>query len=91
MSLILLGSPQTDDVDAGFQYVAGELRANKPGLFLGRKSDAFLLLVGSPQRFEVAGGYAIGVDLSTAQLAAMRDRIMELLHGKTVADRIRRG
>lgn len=91
MSIILLGSPETDDIDAGFQYVAGQIAQKRPGLFLGRKTDAFCLIVGSPQRFEVAGGYALGLDLSTAQLAAMRDRIVELLHGKRLAEKIRRG
>lgn len=91
MALILLGQPQSDEIEAGFTYVAGEVRAGKPGIFLGRKSDAFCLIVGSPKRFEIAGGYAVGADLSTAQLAAMRDRIMQLLHGRKVVDRIRNG
>jgi hypothetical protein len=89
MPLILLGQPEADDVDAGFQYIAGEVRAGRPGIFLGRKSDAFCLLMASPKKFEVSGGIAIGADLSTAQLAAFRDRIMHLLHGQKVVDRLR--
>lgn len=89
MALILLGQPDADDVDAGFEYIASEVRAGKPGIFLGRKSDAFCLLMASPRKFELAGGIAIGADLSTAQLAAFRDRIMHLLHGKKVVERLR--
>lgn len=91
MGLILSGSPQTDDVDAGFTYVREQVAQARPGLFLGRLPLGFCIIAGSPKRFECAGGYVLGVDLSTAQLAAMRDRIVELLHGKIVADRIRRG
>lgn len=89
MPLILLGQPEADDVDVGFNYIASEVRAGKPGIFLGRKSDSFCLLMGAPRKFEIAGGFAVGADLNTAQLAAMRDRIMHLLHGQKMVQRIR--
>lgn len=91
MSLILPGSPESDDIAAGFRYISEQLHQQKPAFFLGKGPDGFALLVGSPKRFEVAGGIAIGVALTPAHLAALRDRVMRLLHGEKIARRIERG
>jgi hypothetical protein len=91
MSLILPGSPDVDDIDAGFRYIGEQLAQSKPAFFVGRGPDGFCLLVGSPKRFDVAGGVAIGVSLQPAHMAALRDRVMRLLHGERLARRIERG
>lgn len=91
MALIIPGSPEVDDIDAGFRYLSEQLGQGKPAFFLGRGPKGFALLVGSPKRFDVAGGVAIGVTLEPAHLAALRDRVMLLLHGEKLARRIERG
>jgi hypothetical protein len=91
MALILPGSPESDDIDAGFRYISEQLHQQKPAFFLGRGPEGFALLVGSPKRFDIAGGVAIGVALAPAHMAALRDRVMCLLHGEKLARRIERG
>lgn len=76
----LTGS-ESDDIAKGFQYLAEQIAQRKPAFYLGTTGNGYALLVGSHQRFEVAGGIAIGVSLTPVALAALRDRVFELLHG----------
>ncbi len=88
--LILPGQPQADDVDAGFAYVREQLAGGRGAYFIGRGSrEGFMMVAGAQRRFEMAGGIAIGIELSAAHLAVLRDRVVELLHGERGAARIR--
>ena len=89
--MILPGQPLVDDIDAGFAYIREQIAAGRGAHFIGRGSrEGFMMIVGAQKRFELGGGAtAIGVELSAAHLAVLRDRVVELLHGAKGAARIR--
>lgn len=88
--LILPGQPLVDDIDAGLAYVREQIACGRGAYFIGRGSrEGFMMLAGAQRRFEMAGGIAIGVELSPAHLAVLRDRTIELLHGEKGAAKIR--
>lgn len=82
-----LSQGESDDIDEGFRYLTEQVGQGKTAFYLGRSSTGYALLVASPKRFEIAGGYAVGVSLTAVALAALRNRVLELLHGKLAARR----
>ena len=75
---ILLG----DEVPAGMQYVAGELRAGKSACWIGRGPAGFCLITAAQRPADVAGGKVVAISLTPALLRKMQARIAELLEGE---------
>lgn len=76
-SVLLPGA--SDDVDRGVVFLREQVGRGLTTFFLGRGSVGFALLVASPKRIPCAAGVAIGVELSTVNLAALRNQVQELL------------
>lgn len=77
MPIIRLG----DEIPAGIDYVASELRAGRTALWVGNGPAGFALLAGAERPREVPGGRVIAVSLSPALLRKLHARIGELLDG----------
>jgi hypothetical protein len=75
----VLSPGASDDVDRGIVFLREQVAAGITTFFLGHGSVGFALLVASPKRFDMGAGVAIGVQLSTVNLAALRNQCLELL------------
>lgn len=79
MPLYIVG--QSDDIPAGMDYVASELRAGRTALWVGKGPAGFALLAGADRPRELGRGRLIAVSLSPALLRQLHERIGQLLEG----------
>ncbi len=77
-------SVTSEDVDRGLAELRRQVAANQTSFYLARGGEGFALLVASPKRWTLGAGVAIGVNLSTVNLAALRNRCFELLGADVV-------
>jgi hypothetical protein len=83
-----LGLGKSDDIDRGLVSLREQVALGITTFYLARGVDGFALLVGSPKRFPLGAGVVIGVSLTAINLAAMRNRIFELLGAEVEASRL---
>lgn len=84
-----VGVAEADDVGEGFRYLSERVGAGGCGFYLGRAPKGYALLVRSPRHFVLGGGIAFGLALTREALLLLRERIVELLHGRRAAEQVK--
>ena len=84
----ILSEPGADAIDEGFRYLSEQLGQGRTAFYLGRAPGGYALLVASPRSFAVGDGVGVALSLSERALKLLRARVVELLHGSVIAQRL---